>query len=189
LTFKYFSSNFKALRTLNTNGLNMISTSSNNTSSKICPLCSSSKLKILLNLKPRYQVKSSLGVPSTARIIFACNNCDAFFSDDSSSVTDQKIDEIYDETYHDSLTGSVKNENQSGVMEQNALRLKLLKEYAPEGDLLDIGCNTGHFLSTARDTGYKVYGLEPSLFASKLARERFDYGEDRIETATVFESK
>jgi hypothetical protein len=157
LTFKYFSSNFKALRTLNTNGLNMISTSSNNTSSKICPLCSSSKLKILLNLKPRYQVKSSLGVPSTARIIFACNNCDAFFSDDSSSVTDQKIDEIYDETYHDSLTGSVKNENQSGVMEQNALRLKLLKEYAPEGDLLDIGCNTGHFLSTARDRIQSVW--------------------------------
>ena len=49
----------------------------------------------------------------------------------------------------------------------------------PQGDfrptaLLDIGCGAGDFLAMARKQGFKVYGLELSAPAAKLATEYYN---------------
>lgn len=44
----------------------------------------------------------------------------------------------------------------------------------PPGKMLDIGCNAGIFLNTARRMGWKTEGIEPSSWAARVARERFE---------------
>lgn len=46
--------------------------------------------------------------------------------------------------------------------------LNIMKNYVPNGRLLDIGCATGDFLSVARDFGYNVEGLELSKWSSEI---------------------
>ena len=40
------------------------------------------------------------------------------------------------------------------------------------GELLDIGCGTGNFLSAARETGYEVTGIELDREAAAFAKEK-----------------
>ncbi len=40
--------------------------------------------------------------------------------------------------------------------------------------ILDIGCGTGLFLKAAKDSGFQVVGVEPSLFASQYCRKRWE---------------
>ena len=54
---------------------------------------------------------------------------------------------------------------------QYRAELKLISEYAPGRNLLDIGCATGWFLSEARKWGYRVVGLEPQESLVKVARK------------------
>ena len=49
--------------------------------------------------------------------------------------------------------------------------LKLIEKYKTSGAILDIGCYIGIFLEVAREAGWKVFGLEPSQWAAKYARE------------------
>ncbi len=50
--------------------------------------------------------------------------------------------------------------------------LDLLREQAPGGRLLDIGCGMGEFLDVAARAGFRVFGLEPSRTAAEIARRR-----------------
>lgn len=53
------------------------------------------------------------------------------------------------------------------------IKLKLLEDCNSESKiLLDIGCGTGDFLKTAKNSGWKVFGIEPSLTARQLAVEK-----------------
>ena len=57
--------------------------------------------------------------------------------------------------------------------------LLLLDIFSPQkGDLLEIGCGTGEFLHLAREAGWTVVGIEPSVKACQFARDR--YGLDFI---------
>ena len=46
--------------------------------------------------------------------------------------------------------------------------------------LLEIGCATGFFLSEARDRGYRVKGVETSLFASEFGRNQMGLSIDAV---------
>jgi 2-polyprenyl-3-methyl-5-hydroxy-6-metoxy-1,4-benzoquinol methylase len=50
--------------------------------------------------------------------------------------------------------------------------LALIREHAPGGRLLDIGCGMGDFLDVAALSGFRAFGLEPSRKASEIARKR-----------------
>ena len=53
------------------------------------------------------------------------------------------------------------------------------------GELLDIGCGTGNFLTAARDVGYDVTGIELDRNAARFAKERV--GLQRVFPLTVSE--
>lgn len=84
-----------------------------------------------------------------------------------------------------------------------ALRdLRLLERYQkPPGELLDIGCHAGFFLEVAKERGWKVSGIEPSVFGASFAREQLKLNiqngfldqatlgciEERYDVITLFE--
>jgi len=45
-----------------------------------------------------------------------------------------------------------------------------VQKYVPGGKLLDVGCYCGYFLDVAREYGYKVEGLELSIWAAEQGR-------------------
>jgi len=45
--------------------------------------------------------------------------------------------------------------------------------HCPPGQLLEVGCGKGYFLSEARNLGFKVLGLEPKQSSSQYAKEVF----------------
>jgi 2-polyprenyl-3-methyl-5-hydroxy-6-metoxy-1,4-benzoquinol methylase len=50
-------------------------------------------------------------------------------------------------------------------------KLQLISKYFKTGDILDIGCGTGEFLSVCKNAKWNTMGIEPSPDARKMARE------------------
>lgn len=56
-------------------------------------------------------------------------------------------------------------------------KLKLVNRACKKkGKLLDIGCGTGDFLNTCRNSGWKVTGIEPNVNARALAKDKVGSG-------------
>lgn len=51
--------------------------------------------------------------------------------------------------------------------------LKTVRQLSPTGRLLDIGAASGIFVKAAKDAGYDAYGVEPSMWMSNFAKERY----------------
>jgi 2-polyprenyl-3-methyl-5-hydroxy-6-metoxy-1,4-benzoquinol methylase len=50
-------------------------------------------------------------------------------------------------------------------------KVKLIQKYSQKGNLLDYGCGTGMFLSSARSSTWNVYGIEPDSAAREFAKK------------------
>lgn len=50
--------------------------------------------------------------------------------------------------------------------------INLVKKYTDKGKLIDVGCGTGNFLHLAKKTGFDVWGVEISAWASEYARKK-----------------
>lgn len=78
-------------------------------------------------------------------------------SDDYISHTDAKRS-VFEKMYHLVKSYSLKK------------KVGIINSYHPEkGALLDIGAGTGDFLAIAKDSGWKITGIEPNENAKKLA--------------------
>jgi SAM-dependent methyltransferase len=89
-------------------------------------------------------------------------------SDDYISHTDGKRS-LFEKLYH--------------TVKQKALKdkLKLLQEFQPaKGSLLDIGAGTGDFLVVAKNAGWDITGVEPSLKAKAIATKKGVVFEDEL---------
>lgn len=53
--------------------------------------------------------------------------------------------------------------------------LARLEEWAPPGRLLDVGCGLGFAMEAARRRGWKVVGVEPTVFAATYAAEKLGF--------------
>jgi SAM-dependent methyltransferase len=73
-------------------------------------------------------------------------------------------------------------EEEDGQRATAALTLDRIERYTPVGVICDLGCWVGFLLAEAERRGWEVFGVEPSRFASELARERFGL---EVVTATL----
>jgi SAM-dependent methyltransferase len=63
-------------------------------------------------------------------------------------------------------------EQEAGQRETARRALERIEAHRSRGTLLDIGCWVGFLLAEARDRGWRAFGIEPSDFGSRYARER-----------------
>lgn len=136
-----------------------------------CKLCSSSNVTFEFHL-------------DTIQSLHSCKNCGVQFLDPQ--LSDQEIDKLYSETYYQSWGIAGKNENESSKQMKIAsfnLRLKKIKEYVSDGNVLDIGCATGFYLEAAKKMNFIPYGIELSEYSSGIAKSKF--GNEAIYNGTL----
>jgi len=102
-----------------------------------CPFCGASEADILLQLDNR-------------RSIATCNGCGL-------TRTSPEPEATYDE-HSDYFEFHLANERQFRSYARP--QIAFVRQYAPQGTLLDIGCGVGFLLDEARLQGYDVQGLE-----------------------------
>lgn len=137
-----------------------------------CPLCGGfdgdvkyrSTIDSIRQLDPSAFACTSLSHNSHFQIR-RCRDCTMLYC--SPRPTGESLTELYrevrDEDYLDHQEARVKT-----------FRRALRRIGRTSGSLLDIGCGTGVFLCVARESGFRVTGIEPSLFASQYARNHYN---------------
>lgn len=121
-----------------------------------CPLCSSQS-------KPVFR-KS--GFP-----ILDCHYCGHRFCD--FVPPDSHVASTYDDGYFKGGGAGYPDYLAEGRLLRNQGRRygKIVKEYAPAGRLLDVGCAAGFLLQGFGDSGWKGTGLEPNATMARYGRE------------------
>lgn len=113
----------------------------------------------------------SLNIPGEFQLV-RCDNCGLIYQSPRPSAG--QITQLYPPEY-DQHRRAVE-QNQSAIARFDRLyglrkRAKAVTRRLEHGRLLDVGCATGDFIEVMRDKGWDVTGIEPSLTASRWARE------------------
>lgn len=95
-----------------------------------------------------------------------CTSCSSIYAN---PVADNIV-EICQENYRNSIDGYITKIQDK--RKQNYKKLKRFSNFRKTGNLLEIGCNAGAFISVARDMGWNVKGVDISVTASSYAREK-----------------
>jgi len=133
-----------------------------------CPVCGSSDLKLYLDGSRHSLDHTAFGSSRTdlsfGRIL-RCANCSLGFSETRPS--EEQLKNLYGR-----LDATVYESETAGRIRTAQLHLKILNRYASRpGELLDIGCASGRFVSACVDAGWNVTGLEPSEVLSGQAQQ------------------
>ena len=143
-----------------------------------CAACGS------LELEPHLSVRRSNGSSLAATTteygtasgdLVRCASCGHMQVDTFPQALDESYAEVIDEAYLAEETGQ---------RATAARALELIERHVGRGALLDVGAWVGFVVSEAERRGWDAVGVEPSRFASALARERFGA---RVETGTLHE--
>lgn len=118
---------------------------------EVCPLCG-------------HGLDPARGFTVDIRRYSRCRGCDARVA---TPLPDPGgLEAFYRDQYH-AIFGAAEASPQRCAM------LRLLLERLPRrpsGRLLDVGCGAGHLLALARDAGWEVTGVDPSVAACAIAR-------------------
>lgn len=103
-----------------------------------------------------------------------CQGCHSFFTNprlkESAVIevykTGSKANAMWSESVHLSQVQSATNK------EYFSDQIKVLRDFAKEGTILDVGCGTGDFLDQAVANGFGSYGLEISENAVAICRKK-----------------
>lgn len=102
-----------------------------------CPLCASVALKKIKGYSSAFLTR--------------CDQCSFVFSD--RKATDQELQEHYRKYPRANAISGITIKRYQELLER-------LEPFRRTANLLDVGCGDGHFLSVARDRGWKVHGTE-----------------------------
>lgn len=123
---------------------------------------------------PRYVNCNLCGLNSTEIVqaaeepfkVVKCKNCGLVYTNPQPER--KLIEEHYTEEYY--------KEWMERQMERRIpmwrRRLKEVKEYKDNGNLLDLGCGIGTFLRLAKQEGFEIFGTEISEYASRYVKEK-----------------
>lgn len=131
-----------------------------------CPACSSPGLS---GLPFGYQFKGRT-IPA-----WMCGECDVIFLWPQPSTAE--IEELYSREYFErdfrcGHTASCFDPHTHSAIVDHAL-IERLRQGAPAGRLLEVGCAGGALLDALRSAGFQTTGVELSEDASRFAREHF----------------
>ncbi len=131
-----------------------------------CPVCNKTEFKPFINCKD-YTV-------SHERFeIVQCTSCDFKFTNPIPDL--DKLGNYYkseDYISHSNTKQGLVSKMYHAVRNYTLRgKLNLISSYVSRGTILDYGCGTGMFLKLCRDSGWKVFGMEPDAGARKIASE------------------
>lgn len=117
--------------------------------------------------------------------VVTCNGCGLVFL--SPRLTESAILKLYaEEAYYVSEVAGRGYDEYLEVrpnwLRTFTRRLDEIGKYQKPGKVLDIGCGPGFFLEAAQAKGYDAYGLDPSDYIVRVAREKFG---DRIQHGVI----
>jgi SAM-dependent methyltransferase len=99
------------------------------------------------------------------RTYYHCPSCDLIFAE---QIMDNKaVIANYRHDYFDACARDQMSEQRKKIYRQ---ALALLEKFQKPGSLLDIGCGCGFFLKEAKDHGWHVLGVDPSLKSIEYSR-------------------
>ena len=137
-----------------------------------CPLCGADDYHVRfedrlagVSVDPqRHYTSTSSAYGEHGRIV-ECRSCDLVYMNPRphhQSVQDN-YSAVEDTRYLDEEQGRVETFTES---------LEHVAQFVPSGRMLDVGCHVGTFLTIAEAAGFQVAGVEPSTWASEIARGR-----------------
>lgn len=139
-----------------------------------CPLCGADDYRV--------KVEDTMGTRvADPRVHYTCTS--SAFGEHGRIVECRSCGLVYmnPRPHHDKVVenyGDVEDqeyiEEEQGRLETFAESLALIQRYRRDGHLLDVGCHVGTFLTLAEQAGFDVAGVEPSRWASDIARGRID---------------
>jgi SAM-dependent methyltransferase len=134
-----------------------------------CPVCSSSDLKFVFNVKDHT-------VSGREFAVCECNGCTLRFTQDIPGP--DEIGPYYQSEDYISHTETKKGFINSAYHAVRKFTLQQKKNLVnretglKKGRILDIGCGTGAFLEVMQSAGWQAQGLEPDPGARAIARKR-----------------
>ncbi len=123
-----------------------------------CPLCGSCQVGDLLEAPDRFHLRTKL------YRLARCSSCTGVWL-----VNPPKPEEMgphYDEEYHNAIVAAGEGSAELRWRDQR----NLIGRYKQGGQLLDLGCSSGGFLSTMRGPDWKLYGIEMEAATAEKAR-------------------
>lgn len=151
----------------------------------ICPLCGCPEKKILKiqTFKDLYLDMIDASYMNMERTIVECKNCSFIYR--NPTLDENDLDVLYKKFRDMSLRGETPDEYFDRItslpedQSENFSKLIWIKEFLSEylplnGNILDVGCGGGVFLSTFNNAyaHWNMYGIEPTTSFSELARRR-----------------
>jgi len=115
-----------------------------------CPYC---------NAKGKYYFKIN------SEFFFKCLICDLIYKKDRSN--SEKVVNKYKNEYFDNYGYSEISGKRNNVYLE---MIKSIEKKTQKGKILDVGTGCGFFLKIARERGWKVKGIDPSIKSVKIAR-------------------
>jgi 2-polyprenyl-3-methyl-5-hydroxy-6-metoxy-1,4-benzoquinol methylase len=150
-----------------------------------CPVCLNTDISGFLKCKDHFISKETFE-------IFRCNKCGFVFTQDHPE--ESEAGRYYESEDYISHSDSKKGITDRLYQLVRQLMLKRKKKLIRKttglsaGSILDIGCGTGHFLNSMKDTGWNTTGIEINEKARKYAESRFDLDvltPEKIKTLTA----
>jgi SAM-dependent methyltransferase len=113
---------------------------------------------------------------------YKCRECDLLYASPQPIITADALNEIYNSNYYKNYFGEANDYSNSSSKTNQIISNRLKKEFTyfsrfivedgEKKNVLDIGCGDGRFLSHFIDIGWRCFGIEPSNFASEIAKKR-----------------
>ncbi len=134
-----------------------------------CPFCASENTRFVKSVKDYFLTKETFS-------LYQCEQCGIVFTEpfpDAKNLGRYYETENYlsHQVNNTSLTAKIYN----AVKKRNLKnKLSIADANTNKGKLLDIGCGIGDFLLIAKNSGWEVTGVEPSLHANDISEKRLE---------------